>query len=274
MPTFVPARETARTSSLLSRITRNLATLHTLNDELVHALAHSRPVLEKVRERGRPGIPLNTRAVELRDDIKAVLVGWAALVCEERRVPAPPRSTGALAGFLTGHAEWLAAHPAGEDLATETQDLVRAAWTMLSGRDERTLVVGGCPRPDCAGNLVATTNRAGVTGEAAVVCSADSGHAWTPAGWHRLRAVTSPAVGRAAAPRTRDGHGHGRAAGLTARDIAAGWGIAPGTVYWLANTHRWGRHKQARTVFYDRDDVLATMEARADKSPDRGTVAG
>ncbi|MFF1511620.1 hypothetical protein [Streptomyces sp. NPDC058326] len=286
MPTHISASETARTPSLLSRITRHLATLNTLNNELVHALAHTRPTVEKVSERGRVGIPLNIRVVELRDDIKTVLAGWAALVCEERRVPTPPPSTAELARFLTGHAEWLADHPAGEDLATETQDLIGAAWSMLSGRDERTIVVGGCPRPQCTGSLVATMNRTGTRSGAHVVCSADTGHTWTPAGWHRLRAEAAPATpapGRAAAPRARGrqdttaghttrgtGTGHtprDTAAGLTARDIAAGWGIAPGTVYWLANTHRWGRRKQARTVLYNRDDVLATMDARAGDSP-------
>ncbi|OEJ98115.1 hypothetical protein J116_016150 [Streptomyces thermolilacinus SPC6] len=52
------------------------------------------------------------------------------------------------------------------------------------------------------------------------------------------------------------------AAGLTAQDISAGWRIASGTVYWLANTHGWRRRKSGRQVYYDRDDVLATMRTR------------
>ncbi|WP_212764950.1 hypothetical protein [Streptomyces sp. I05A-00742] len=229
------------------RIVRNLALLGSLYEELAHALTYSRRIVEKVSERGSPGIPLNTRALDVRDDIRTVLAGWAALVCEERRVGAPARETAALTAFLTRHAGWLATHTAAADLAEETGELVRSAWSVLSGHRDRSLPVGACVRPGCEGRLAARLGPRGPWGEAAVVCSADPRHTWSPEAWHTL-----------GTGRTRPARG----AGLTAQQISAHWHIASGTVYWLASTHHWGRRKEGRRVLYDRDDVLATMHPR------------
>ncbi|WP_222947005.1 hypothetical protein [Streptomyces sp. TRM49041] len=238
-----------------------------LYSELTHSLTSSRPsraVVERVRERGAPGIPLNTRAVEVRDEIRGVLASWAAVVREGRRVQAPTRNTVALLAFLGHHAGWLAGHEAAEDLVTETDELVKAAWSVLSGRTDRHMVIGPCVRPGCPGTLVAHLGSGTPSGRAAITCSAERGHTWSPDLWHTLHETPSP---------PRAGRGD---AGLTAEDISTGWRIASGTVYWLANTHRWRRRKNGRRVFYDRDDVLATMRARseavrgaADEAPGR-----
>ncbi|MEV8017465.1 hypothetical protein AB0O76_14195 [Streptomyces sp. NPDC086554] len=244
--TSTAARGTSKSSQ---RIAQNLVALGLLYDELANTLTHapSRRTAGKVRERGTPGIPLNTQVLDIRSDIRTVLASWAALVCEQRSVPAPARDTSALTAFLVGHADWLTGHEAAQDIAAETDDLVRLAWSALSDRRDGSVPVGSCVRPGCEGELVAHLSPRTPTGRAAVVCSADPAHSWRPDAWHTL---TSPP------PRTA------RSAGLTAQDIAAGWQIASGTVYWLANTHQWRRRKDGRRVLYDRDDVLTTMRSR------------
>ncbi|MEU7567921.1 hypothetical protein AB0A99_18290 [Streptomyces fradiae] len=273
------------------RIIRNLVTLGELYDELTHSLASARPsrgVVERVRERGAPGIPLNGRALEVRDRVRGVLAGWAGVVREGRGVRAPTRDTAALLVFLGRHAGWLAGHEAAQDLVAETDELVTAAWGVLSGRTDRRMVVGPCVRPGCRGTLVAhlgggtgpsaprpSATRAPGAGRAAITCTAERGHTWSPELWHTLH-TTPPRTGRTPAggasptggtPAGRTPAARATAvrtpAGLTAQDIATGWRIAAGTVYWLANTHHWRRRKNGRQVYYDRDDVLATMRARA-----------
>ncbi len=268
MPT---ARSTSNAPLALptrQRITRNLSTLNSLYSELTHALTRPRFVVEKVREQGAPGISLNAKAVEIRWEIRTILAGWAAMVCEERQVTAPRRTTAALTEFLNQHAGWLSEHITSQDVVTETDDLVKAAWSVLSGRNDHRLPMGSCARTDCEGELVAIIGDAVTSGPATVVCSADSDHAWTPDAWDRLRA--SQPASRASR------HEPARVAkGLTAQEIALGWGIAPGTVYWMANTHRWGRSREGRRVLYARNDVIATMESRsADMAGGRPNLAG
>ncbi|MCP9962571.1 hypothetical protein LUX05_16540 [Streptomyces somaliensis] len=206
----------------------------------------------RVRERGAPGIPLDGRAVDVRDRIRGVLTSWAAVVREGRGVPAPARDTVALLAFLGRHSGWLAGHEAAGDLVAETDELVGAAWGVLSGHTDRHTVLGPCVRPGCRGTLVARLGPGTApppSGRAAITCTVERGHTWAPELWHTLREAP-PRAGRGTA-------------GLTAQDIAAGWRLASGTVYWLANTHRWRRRRNGRRVYYDRDDVLATMRARA-----------
>jgi hypothetical protein len=234
------------------RISENLVALGELYNELAHSLTSSPPsqgVIERVQERGSPGIPLNTPAVDIRDEIRGVLASWAAVVREGRRVQAPARNAIALLAFLTHHARWLGDHEAAGDLVAETDELIKAAWSVLSGRTDRHMVIGPCVRPGCGGTLVAHLGSTAPSGRAAITCSAERSHTWSPELWHTLHEVP-------ARPGRND-------VGLTVQDISTGWHISSGTVYWLANTHQWRRRKNGRRVFYHRDDVLATMRARS-----------
>lgn len=47
--------------------------------------------------------------------------------------------------------------------------------------------------------------------------------------------------------------------GLTAKDIAEIWQLPIGTVYWLANKHKWLRFKRSGRVRYSAHDVLAAL---------------
>jgi hypothetical protein len=246
-----PTSHAARSTSVSRRqIVGNLMTLGSLYDELTHPSmrSHSRRPVAKLRRPGPSGIPINTRAMDVRSDIRSVLASWAAMVCEHHRIDAPAHDATALTAFLVRHAEWLAGHEAAEDIAAETDEMVRAAWSVLSDcRDGGTVPIGTCVHPDCGGQLVAHLASRTPSGTVAIVCSADTSHTWSPDTWHTLSSYRPPA---------------GRSTGLTAQDISVGWRIASGTVYWLANTHQWRRRKDGRRVLYDRDDVLTTMRSR------------
>jgi len=248
VPSYDPgARATLR------RITENLTALGGLYDELTHSLTPPRPsggTVERVgiRRHGASGIPLSTSALDIRDEIRGTLASWAGVVRTEQRVQAPARNTAALLTFLTHHAGWLARHESAGDLVAETDALVKAAWAVLSGRADRNLVMGPCVRTGCRGTLIADVGSTGPSGRAAITCSADRGHTWSPASWHARN-------GLPAAPGRSD-------VGLTVQDICAGWSVASGTVYWLAHTHRWRRLRTGRRIRYHRGDVLATMDAR------------
>ncbi|MFV2118271.1 hypothetical protein ACE14D_07410, partial [Streptomyces sp. Act-28] len=172
------------------RITRNLAALGELYNELTHSLTSARPsrgVVERVRERGAPGIPLDARAVDVRDRIRGVLASWAVVVREGRSVRAPTRNAVALLTFLSHHSGWLAGHEAADDLVAETDELVKAAWSVLSGRTDRHMGGGPCVRPGCRGTLVAHLGSgASHSGRAAITCTVERGHTWTPELWHTL----------------------------------------------------------------------------------------
>ncbi|WP_248782370.1 helix-turn-helix domain-containing protein [Saccharothrix syringae] len=42
--------------------------------------------------------------------------------------------------------------------------------------------------------------------------------------------------------------------------MAEVWRIPRGTVYWLANKHRWRRYKLGRQVYYHAADILASLD--------------
>ncbi|WP_221349917.1 hypothetical protein [Streptomyces beigongshangae] len=248
VPSYDPGAQRTR-----RRIAENLTALGELYGELTHSLTPSPPsggTVERARARGHgtPGIPLSTSALDVRDEIRGILASWAGVVRTERRIQAPARNTVALLAFLTHHAGWLARHESAEDVVAETDELVKAAWAVLSGRAGGPTVMGPCVRTGCPGTLVADVGSAVPSGHAALTCSADRSHTWSPASWHARRAAPA-------------GPGRGDT-GLTVQDICAGWGLASGTVYWLAHTHRWRRLRSGRRTYYHRGDVLATMDAR------------
>lgn len=48
--------------------------------------------------------------------------------------------------------------------------------------------------------------------------------------------------------------------GLTAPDIAQIWQLPLGTVYQLANQHRWGRFRRSGRMHYAARDVLKALD--------------
>lgn len=88
--------------------------------------AHLRdlPDLYVAVDHGRmPGTPLSAQAAGARSAIRGVLASWTHLVVGGRAVPRPARSVTDMADFLHRHVDWLGAHPAAAEIATEIGDL-------------------------------------------------------------------------------------------------------------------------------------------------------
>ena len=97
--------------------------------------------------KGEPPVPLNIAAHDHLTAMKATLVSWVRLVCEERDLRGPDRDDlDVLSGWLLSQIGWLLQHDAVGDLADEVRDLTRVAdgLTHLTRRPVR----AGC---DCFG---------------------------------------------------------------------------------------------------------------------------
>lgn len=80
----MPEHTTSNTSTIVAlidrrgQLIRSLRALPRLYAELEHCLVAGDRKSERVTRRGAPGIPLNTVAVDVRDDIRAVLSSLTA----------------------------------------------------------------------------------------------------------------------------------------------------------------------------------------------------
>lgn len=195
-----------------------------------------------------PGLALNTAAVDIRAEILAALASWSGLVVQERRLSAPDRDVGRLAGFLLKHVAWLAAHPAAGELTAEMARVERAARRVAHGDQVRRVAVGPCVIPGCDGGLTAVVGPGAVT---RVQCGTDPGHSWDGSQWTGLRRAMQPS-----APERW----------LTAADISRLWRTPPGTVYRLASEQGWRRVTRSGRTYYAEGDVHACFARRAGKS--------
>jgi hypothetical protein len=145
--------------------------------------------VERVRGGAFGGITLDEAVVSSRATMVSVLTAWCVLVVQERPVSvAPRRLVVELAGFLTVHLDWLAAHPAAGDAAAEIQELAEQAQAAIQPNRLTELKLGPCVRPGCVSSVRITVGaRDGVSPDRV---SCDSGHVLRPHEWllfdHRL----------------------------------------------------------------------------------------
>ncbi|WP_424217477.1 hypothetical protein ACN20G_35520 (plasmid) [Streptomyces sp. BI20] len=234
------------------------------------------PALDGLREKtgggSLPGLPFNGPAAEARSGIVALLGSWSGLVAQERELDAPTRDVPRLASFLTCHLDWLAAHPAAADLSVESARLARAARRIAFPDPARTIRLGRCPEPDCAGALTAAVHRTGrPTGNPEIRCTASPTHRWSSDRWIALRASLdsdgpAPRPGdRASAPAAPAQRW------LAAPDVARLWHASVSTVYRLASEERWRRRTRAGRTYYNEDDVRACFARRAARTRPAGS---
>lgn len=240
----------------VSRLYDDLRDIPWLYEECARVLDGSGEAGNQVRKRTTggplPGLPFNTTAADARSATLGLLASWTALVAEERRVSAPPRDVGSLAGFLSRHADWLAAHPAAGEASREIASAARWARQVAFGERPRRIRVGRCIEADCDGELVAVLDPRNQDSTARIACESDPGHAWTASQWlqlgRRMSEIASPA-------------GQGRLSAalderwLSVADIRALWNIAPGSVYRLASERGWRRRRLMGRTYYAADDV-------------------
>ncbi len=209
---------------------------------------------EKITGGSRPGLALNSSAVEARTHILAMLSSWSGLVAEERQLPAPSRQVPALADFLLANLCWLAAHPAAGSLSAEIAQTGKIARRAAHPDAVKRIAVGPCVVPGCLGQLNAIL-RAGRPGDRTQVrCGDNRDHAWSGHEWTRLRRQLPQAAG--GAPECW----------LAPADVARMWRTPIGTVYRLASEHGWRRITRSGRTYYAESDVhdsFSRREARA-----------
>lgn len=232
------------------QLQRHLVTIPELYAGLEAALLLAPVAGDRVTGSGTPGIPLNVEAVEARAEIRGTLAAWADLTAEARGVRPVRRTVPALGGFLHRHLDWLATHPAAGDLVNEVAALMRRGVRIAQPPTERYISLGACIEPSCPGSLIGVVHDPDALLPSVVECDTDSAHRWPPGRWNALRRP-------GAAP----------PAGLTAREISATWHLPTGTVYWLANEHKWRRERTGRRVHYAQDDVLRTLGSAVPEQP-------
>ncbi|TDC85748.1 hypothetical protein E1285_24705 [Actinomadura sp. 7K507] len=127
---------------------------------------------------------MSPAAAEVRTAIRTVLVSWAGLVTDERRLEPPPRDIRALSRFLCRHAEWLAAHPAAGEIVDEIGEITRAARKTAYPNGGGQVPVGDCP--NCEGDLVALIRRRDDPLPSEIVCTDFPDHTWPATRWATL----------------------------------------------------------------------------------------
>ena len=161
--------------------------------------------------RSKPPMPIDPASAI--DAAWRDLRSWGQLVMEERGVTHGPRTghttkcrthcatkhtaTGPqIARWLALHADWLAAHDAGEDAAVELARHGRRLRDIDLGYRSRRFIVGTCPEETydeaepltkpCTGNLWALIREEATMLPDRVVCDASEDHTWSPSQWAAL----------------------------------------------------------------------------------------
>lgn len=178
------------------RLRTSLAALPRLHEACANELIPARRWMRERVTGGSPaGIALRENVAKARSDAHAVLVAWASLVVEERRVRGPQgREVAPVVAFLQRHLDWLSAHPAAGDFADEVAGLESALGDVIDPGAAAGFAVGRCDQPDCA-EPVLVQFEVGDPGRPPVSCAA--GHRVPPERWLRM------GLGRASEQRQR-----------------------------------------------------------------------
>jgi hypothetical protein len=131
---------------------------------------------ERASSKPGSGTPPRDAVVDMRAEIRHVLVSWARLVGEERGVSLPVDEVSAIGAYVARHAEWLAATEYAGEAADELAGLVSRAWGLAYPSGTRKVEVGGCPR--CDGTLTAIVRPSDSTKTTEVVCDGEQAHRW------------------------------------------------------------------------------------------------
>jgi hypothetical protein len=125
---------------------RNLGELDALLEDLDVALtrqARKRPTSGTGERDDRP-LPFELGASKAAGELKAVLVGWARLVSEEREVDLTCRDTSqSIASWLMHHTHWLACHPAAADAWCEIITAVNTIRRVIDSPETKRFI-GPC----------------------------------------------------------------------------------------------------------------------------------
>ncbi len=169
------------------RLARQLADLPTLYKGSERVLEHRRHHTSERVSGWRPAcVCLDDSVVEVRSAMVEVLVSWCLMIMGERGVAGPgQRTVECLAAYLHAHLNWLVAHTAAADFASEIDELVNRARDVVGPARKPDIELGPCAAPDCGAVVRAIIGHGGESAAYQVICEA--GHVWQPGQWLALR---------------------------------------------------------------------------------------
>lgn len=96
-------------------------------------------------------MPYRPDAAELRDDVKASLVGWVRIACEDYRWSPPSDRIAAICHWLADRTTKLRTHEAANEYAAEIADLHARMLTCINPPSTWRYEAGPCPEADGEG---------------------------------------------------------------------------------------------------------------------------
>ncbi|UYQ62637.1 hypothetical protein [Streptomyces peucetius] len=173
--------------SCLRAFLRDLAALPALHRESEQYLTPAEGGLApRVTGSRENTLPVSTKAVDSRHDAVARLSSWARLVAEERPSTTPPRRTvTAMTAFLTGHKDWLVAHPAAGRMADEIAAAAAGLRDLDVRRSADLVPLGACVEPGCEAQVSLPRRGGDDLVLRGPVCGA--GHVLTPRQWLAMK---------------------------------------------------------------------------------------
>lgn len=129
------------------RIAEDATRASELHDDLTLTLARQRPAGERTSGGGDRAPAVDGEVVEARSAIRVVLVDLARLIAAQRGFTVPADTVTAIAGFVAGSAEWLAAHRGAGQHARHLRDVASdpRAWRLAYPARSDRLYIGDCP---------------------------------------------------------------------------------------------------------------------------------
>jgi len=228
-----------------------------LDHEIELVLASSGVAGTRISGTADHGTDLNPRAVELRTEIRHVLVAIARLVSEERGIHLPPDNLDAIAAYIATHHVWLAAHAGvAADTSGELSSLASRAFGVAYPSGARVFPVGPCVEDGCGGTIRVVLRAVDSTIPSELICDTDPHqdgcdcgncppHRWpySQTNWRRLGNKIKQRY-------------------MTPGEIAEQWAMPLGSVYRHASTQRWRRSEDGRRpALYLAEDVRATLDS-------------
>src|SRR5436190_14644968 len=146
-PKAAPGLMTCRGHRL--KVGRMIAELADRHSSFAAMLTASERAGEPVRSSREPGLNLNDKVVQARDEIRAELTRYVAYVAKARGFTPPANNVPALTTWLLRHVDWLCAQPDADETHDFLDTLARDTYSLANPSGRRWFVLPGviCSAP-------------------------------------------------------------------------------------------------------------------------------
>lgn len=167
------------------RLLRDIAEAPALDHDLSVAHLRSSGGGQRVSGTAEDRLPIVPAVTEARERLAGVLRSWARLVVDERGLHGPVEDTlPAVCAWLTVHVDWLAGHPAVDELLAELEERWVECRRLAYPSGRRKVRLGPCGG-DCPGTLTAVLSTTDDLFPTEVRCDG-CGRAVPSSQWRRL----------------------------------------------------------------------------------------